>query len=151
MIINKNSLRYFHRFYGVTVSTLDSESSDPSSNLGRTFFWYNASCRNYIFFNSQSNFFYSNSTDYKSSKFDLTQKMTLTWIEHAAFWSGIRRATIAPQSLLLKIFKKSVHKQVYYFAELFFRWEKYKYLKKTFLFWLNYLKYIIIFKCLWYL
>ena len=82
---------------------MDSESSDPSSNLGRTFFWYNASCRNYIFFNSQSNFFYSNSTDYKSSKFDLTQKMTLTWIEHAAFWSGIRRATIAPQSLQLLI------------------------------------------------
>jgi hypothetical protein len=24
------------RFYGVMVSTLDSESSDPSSNLGRT-------------------------------------------------------------------------------------------------------------------
>ena len=27
------------RFYGVMVSTLDSESSDPSSNLGRTFFF----------------------------------------------------------------------------------------------------------------
>ena len=27
-----------YRFYGVMVSTLDSESSDPSSNLGRTFF-----------------------------------------------------------------------------------------------------------------
>ena len=26
------------RFYGVMVSTLDFESSDPSSNLGRTFF-----------------------------------------------------------------------------------------------------------------
>ena len=25
------------RFYGVMVSTLDFESSDPSSNLGRTF------------------------------------------------------------------------------------------------------------------
>ncbi len=25
-------------FYGVTVSTLDFESSNPSSNLGRTFF-----------------------------------------------------------------------------------------------------------------
>ena len=24
--------------------------------------------------------------------------MTLTWLEHAAFWSGVRRATIAPQS-----------------------------------------------------
>ena len=28
------------RFYGVMVSTLDSESSDPSSSLGRTFFLY---------------------------------------------------------------------------------------------------------------
>ena len=27
------------RFYGVTVSTLDFESSNPSSNLGRTFFF----------------------------------------------------------------------------------------------------------------
>ena len=26
-------------FYGVTVSTWDSESQDPSSNLGRTFFF----------------------------------------------------------------------------------------------------------------
>ena len=25
--------------------------------------------------------------------------MTLTWFEHAAFWSGVRRATVAPQSL----------------------------------------------------
>ena len=28
------------RFYGVMVSTLDSESSDPSSSLGRTFIFY---------------------------------------------------------------------------------------------------------------
>ena len=27
-------------FYGVMVSTLDSESSDPSSNLGRTCVWF---------------------------------------------------------------------------------------------------------------
>ena len=26
-------------------------------------------------------------------------RMTLTWFEHAAFWSGVRRATVAPQSL----------------------------------------------------
>ena len=25
--------------------------------------------------------------------------MTPTWLEHAAFWSGVRRATIAPRSL----------------------------------------------------
>lgn len=25
-------------------------------------------------------------------------KLTLTWFEHAAFWSGVRRATVAPQS-----------------------------------------------------
>ena len=24
--------------------------------------------------------------------------MTPTWVEHAAFWSGVRRATIAPRS-----------------------------------------------------
>ena len=38
-------LRYVinNRFYGVMVSTLDSESSDPSSNLGRT-------CKNSITF-----------------------------------------------------------------------------------------------------
>ena len=29
------------RFYGVMVSTQDSESCDPSSNLGRTYFFYN--------------------------------------------------------------------------------------------------------------
>ena len=28
------------RFYGVMVSTLDFESSDPSSNLGRTYLFY---------------------------------------------------------------------------------------------------------------
>ena len=27
--------------------------------------------------------------------------MTLTWFEHATFWSGVRRATIAPQSHLM--------------------------------------------------
>jgi hypothetical protein len=27
---------FYQRFYGVMVSTLDSESSDPSSNLGKT-------------------------------------------------------------------------------------------------------------------
>ena len=26
------------------------------------------------------------------------QTMTPTWVEHAAFWSGVRRATIAPRS-----------------------------------------------------
>ena len=25
-------------------------------------------------------------------------RMTLTWFEHAAFWSGVRRATVAPRS-----------------------------------------------------
>ncbi len=40
------------RFYGVMVSTLDSESSDPSSNLGRTwlFFCRNAHCTHNLFF-----------------------------------------------------------------------------------------------------
>ena len=33
-------------FYGVMVSTLDSESSDPSSNLGRTFFSFSLACLN---------------------------------------------------------------------------------------------------------
>ena len=28
-------------------------------------------------------------------------KLTPTWFEHAAFWSGVRRATIAPQSQLM--------------------------------------------------
>jgi hypothetical protein len=36
MLVLKIYLIYV-RFYGVMVSTLDSESSDPSSNLGRTF------------------------------------------------------------------------------------------------------------------
>ena len=27
------------------------------------------------------------------------KKLTPTWLEHAAFWSGVRRATIAPRSL----------------------------------------------------
>ena len=27
------------------------------------------------------------------------QRMTPTWVEHATFWSGVRRATIAPRSL----------------------------------------------------
>ena len=31
--------------------------------------------------------------------FWLKTGMTLTWFEHAAFWSGVRRATVAPQSL----------------------------------------------------
>ena len=28
-------------------------------------------------------------------------KLTPTWFEHAAFWSGVRRATIAPRSQLM--------------------------------------------------
>ena len=36
--VKQNTSRRFNRFYGVVVSTLDSESKDPSSNLGRTFF-----------------------------------------------------------------------------------------------------------------
>ena len=28
--------------------------------------------------------------------------MTPTWLEHATFWSGVRRATIAPQGLMGK-------------------------------------------------
>ena len=38
-------LGYKSRFYGVMVSTLDFESSDPSSNLGRTFM---AICITYV-------------------------------------------------------------------------------------------------------
>ena len=30
----------------------------------------------------------------------LKELMTPTWLEHAAFWSGVRRATIAPRSQL---------------------------------------------------
>ena len=36
-------LGYKSRFYGVMVSTLDFESSDPSSNLGRTSIFLNSS------------------------------------------------------------------------------------------------------------
>ena len=36
--VKQNTSRRFNRFYGVVVSTLDSESKDPSSNLGRTSF-----------------------------------------------------------------------------------------------------------------
>ena len=35
-LINQFNRGRYVRFYGVMVSTLDSESSDPSSNLGRT-------------------------------------------------------------------------------------------------------------------
>ena len=39
----KTAFDSFHqRSYGVTVSTLDSESSDPSSNLGRTSSFFHA-------------------------------------------------------------------------------------------------------------
>ena len=34
--LNSLQIKKITRFYGVMVSTLDSESSDPSSNLGRT-------------------------------------------------------------------------------------------------------------------
>ena len=27
------------------------------------------------------------------------KELTPTWVEHATFWSGVRRATIAPQGL----------------------------------------------------
>jgi hypothetical protein len=39
LFIDISSMRILinKRFYGVTVSTLDFESSNPSSNLGRTF------------------------------------------------------------------------------------------------------------------
>ena len=36
---NSNFEKQGNRFYGVVASTLDSESKDPSSNLGRTYFW----------------------------------------------------------------------------------------------------------------
>ena len=35
---NENTRSKFNRFYGVVVSTLDFESKDPSSNVGRTSF-----------------------------------------------------------------------------------------------------------------
>ena len=46
-------------------------------------------------------------------RFQNRECMTLTWFEHAAFWSGVRRATVAPQSLLwrrqpLALTKKSI-------------------------------------------
>lgn len=31
----------------------------------------------------------------------ISKELTLTWFEHTTFWSGVRRATIAPQSLFL--------------------------------------------------
>ena len=37
--------------------------------------------------------------------------MTPTWLEHAAFWSGVRRATIAPRSRLRKEAEIYVNKQ----------------------------------------
>ena len=36
--VGSNPILVANRFYGVMVSTLDFESSDPSSNLGRTYF-----------------------------------------------------------------------------------------------------------------
>ena len=33
--------------------------------------------------------------------------VTPTWFEHAAFWSGVRRATVAPRSHYIQLFKKS--------------------------------------------
>ena len=37
LLVDKNYMHTTqHRFYGVMVSTQDSESCDPSSNLGRT-------------------------------------------------------------------------------------------------------------------
>ena len=44
-VLNTNSIKYMFRsrclprFYGVMVSTQDFESCDPSSNLGRTYFF----------------------------------------------------------------------------------------------------------------
>ena len=37
---------------------------------------------------------------WKKVKRDLKNILTPTWFEHAAFWSGVRRATVAPRSLL---------------------------------------------------
>ena len=37
------------------------------------------------------------------SQFDRIISLTLTWFEHAPYWSGVRRATIAPQGLVLLI------------------------------------------------
>ena len=34
--------------------------------------------------------------------------MTPTWFEHATFWSGVRRATIAPRSHMWYLFVKFV-------------------------------------------
>ena len=38
---------------------------------------------------------------YRTSVGKKWELMTLTWFEHATFWSGVRRATIAPQSHLM--------------------------------------------------
>ena len=35
---------YMTGFYGVMVSTMDFESSDPSANLGRTFSLFSSNC-----------------------------------------------------------------------------------------------------------
>ena len=46
-----STLLFLNRFYGVVVSTLDFESKDPSSNLGRTclFFYVSSWKRNWSF------------------------------------------------------------------------------------------------------
>ena len=51
---------------------------------------------------------------FDSSKWENVWKMnclTPTWFEHAAFWSGVRRATVAPRSLV------EVKTILYYFCQ----------------------------------
>ena len=57
--------------------------------------------------------------------------MTPTWFEHATFWSGVRRATVAPQGLLTYLYNLTLeyaiitgdnpeNVMVYYYTELIF-------------------------------
>ena len=45
-------------------------------------------------------------------------KLTPTWFEHAAFWSGVRRATIAPRSQLM-VTKSDANLYLFLFSEFF--------------------------------
>ena len=38
------------------------------------------------------------------------KKMTPTWFEHATFWSGVRRATVAPQGQMNVVVAKKIYK-----------------------------------------
>ena len=80
-----------------SVGLVNQRSWVQSSLEAKIFFWNSP-----IFECIRCEILHLANIPWKTSKIFVTP----TWFEHAAFWSGVRRATVAPRSLIIKTREK---------------------------------------------